>query len=67
MREKYKIFLDLDFTKIDKINRSIGKKKKNSGIDNDKRPIFNDSKTKFNLKDSDIQRIKLISIDPDKF
>jgi hypothetical protein len=64
IHKKNKIFLDLDFT-LDKINRSIGKKKKNSGIDNEKGPIFYDSKIKSNLNDSDIQRIKLISIDPD--
>jgi seryl-tRNA synthetase len=65
-KEIHKKFLDLNFTKIDKINRSIIKKKNNSGIDKYKGPIFYDSKTKYNLKDSDIQRIKLISIDPDK-
>ena len=62
--KKNKIFLHLDFTKLDKINRSIGKKKEYSGIENDKGPIIYDPKNKYNLNDSDIQRIKLISIDP---
>ena len=63
--KKTKIFLDFDATKMDKINSSIGKKKNNSGIDNNKTSIFYDSKIKYNLNDSDIERIKLISIDPD--
>ncbi len=66
INKKNRIFLDLDDTKMDKINRSIGKKKINSGIDeNNKSSILSDSKTKYNLNDSDIQKIKLISIDPD--
>ena len=63
--KKNKIFLGSDITKIEKINKSIGKKKSNEGIDNKEESLFYDSKTKYNLNESDIQRIKLISIDPD--
>jgi len=63
--KKNKIFLGSDITKIEKINKSIRKKKSNEGIDNKEESLFYDSKTKYNLNESDIQRIKLISIDPD--
>jgi len=63
--KKNKIFLGSDITKIEKINKSIGKKKSNEGIDNKEESLFYDSKIKYNLNESDIQRIKLISIDPD--